>query len=359
MPFTVPSLGEIAQRTANAFRADLKGSDARLWPNNLAVASKVIAGALWPAYAFIEYVGRQAFAHLADGQFLERHGAEFGMARLPATYAEGSVVLSGDNGTVVAAGVVLRRADGVEYETTTSGAVAAGGVTLKARSRALGRTGNALSGVALTLTAPLDRIQSSATVASTGIGGGADVESDESYRARILFRKRNPPHGGAAHDYVQWAREINGVTRVYVDPVTAANDRTTVGVWFLMDNTYANGVPQSADVARVAAYIDTLRPAGALVSVAAPTAVAVNITITGLSPDTTLVRESILAELRSMFRREVRVSTLTDPFTLHRSLISEAISIATGEHHHTLTAPASDVTYSAGQIATLGTVTFA
>lgn len=360
MPFEIPTLQALAQRTANAFRSNLKGSDARLWPNNVAVSAKVIAGAVWEPFAFLNYISRQAFAHLADGAFLERHGAEYGIARLPASYAEGEIVISGDVGVVVPAGLALTRADGVEYTTLTGGQINGDGeVTVKVRCAIVGRPGNCLSGVTLSLQTPLDRIEIDTEVADSGIGGGADIESDASYRARILFRKRNPPHGGAAHDYVIWAREIAGVTRVFVDPVTATNGRQDVGVWVLMDETYTNGIPQAADIERVAAYIDTQRPAGAVVMVAAPTALAVNITIAGLSPDTTAVREAVLAELRSMFKREVRVSTLTEPFTLHKSLISEAISIATGEHHHTLSAPVSDVVCPNGNLAVLGTVTFA
>ena len=54
----------------------------------------------------------------------------------------------------------------------------------------------------------------------------------------------------------------------------------------------------------------------------------------------------------------MRVSTATEPFTLYRSLISEAIAVATGEHVHSLTAPASDVLYTLGQLPVLGTITY-
>lgn len=360
MPFSIPSLQELAQRTANAFRANLKGSDARLWPNNVAVSAKVIAGAVWEPFAFIEYISRQSLAHTAEGRWLDRHAAEFGMARLAPTFAEGTALISGDVGITVPAGIVLQRADGVQYEVTTGGVTDGDGeVTVEVRALAAGRGSNALAGVALVLTAPLSRISSEAEVATGGIGLGADLESDESLRARILHRKRLPPHGGAAHDYVAWAREINGVSRVYVDPVTATNGRSTVGLWFLMDELYTNGIPQSADVETVRAYIDLVRPAGALVEVAAPVASAVNVTITGLSPDTSAIRDAVIAELRDLFRRVGRVSTSSDPFVLRRSKIIEAISIAAGEDHHTLTAPAADVSFSVGNMPTLGTVTFA
>lgn len=359
MPFQIPTLQDLAQRTANAFRSNLKGSDARLWPNNVAVSAKVIAGAVWEPFAFLDYISKQALAHTAEGRWLDRHAAEFGMARLAPTFAAGEIRLVGDPSITVPAGLILQRADGIRYETTAGGITSGLGVaTLPVRALAAGRSSNAQAGVALVLTSPLSRIDSNAEVAASGIGLGADLEGDESLRARILHRKRMPPHGGAAHDYVAWAREINGVTRVFVDPVSATNARSSVGVWFLMDDLYANGVPQAADVDAVAAYIDVVRPAGAVVDVSAPTPVAINITIGGLSPDTASVRDAIILELRDLFRRQVRVSTLSDPFTLYRSKIVEAISTAGAEDHHNLVAPSDDVSMSVGQLAVLGTVTF-
>jgi len=359
MPFKIPTLPELAQRAANAFRANLKGSDARLWPNNVAVSAKVMAGAVWEAFAFLEYISRQHVKHLAEGVWLERHAYDYGLARLPATYAQGQVTISGDPNVAVPAGIVLQRADGVQYEVIAGGTTDGFGVAeVMVRCLTAGKTGNAVAGVRLTLTAPVDRLQTEHEVAATGIGGGADLESDESLRQRLLHRLRYPPHGGAAFDYVAWAREINGVTRVYVDPVTATNGRTTVGVWFLMDDTYANGIPQMADVAAVRDYIETVRPAGAIVDVAAPVPDVVDVTISGLSPDTTAIRDAIRAELADLFRRNARVSTLTEPYTLYRSKLIEAISAAAGEDHHELTAPADDVEVETGHIPVLGTVSF-
>lgn len=359
MPFAIPTLKELAVRTAQAFRADLKGSDARLWPNNVAVSAKVIAGAIYEWFSFLDYISRQHVKHLAEGIWLERHAFDYGLSRLPASFAEGSVTLTGDVGVTLPAGLELQRADGLRYTTTTGGTTDGDGeVTVKVRCQVAGQAGNAVSETLMTLTTPFSRMQSEGEVAEAGIGLGADVESDESLRERLLHRLRFPPHGGAAFDYVAWARSVNGVTRVYVDPVTSENSRQSVGVWFLMDNLYTNGIPQSADVAAVAAYIDTVRPAGAIVAVAAPTPVTVNVTIDGLADDTVATRNAIHAELTSLFQRIVRVSTSAEPFTLYRSQISEAVSIAVGEQHHVLTAPATDVEYATGEIPVLGVISY-
>ncbi len=359
MGFSIPNLSELATRTARSFRANLKGSDAALWPNNVAVVAKVIAGAVWEPFSFLDYISRQIFVLTADGPFIDRHAAEYGMARKPATFAEGSIILSGDAGVTVPSGLVVQRADGLRYDVITSGTTNVdGNVTLGVRAQVAGKSGNAPAGVGMSLIAPLDRILSAGEVAPSGVGLGADQESDESLRQRVWFRKKLPPHGGAAHDYVAWAREIGGVTRVFVDPVTATNGRASVGVWFLMDELYANGIPQGADVTRVSAYINGLRPAGAVVDVSAPTPITVNIVIDGLTPDSTAIRNAVVAELTDLFRRVCRVSTTTDPFTLYRSKIIEAISIAAGEDHHLLTTPVADVVADTGQIPVLGTVTF-
>lgn len=359
MPFAIPTLRELAERSAGAFRANLKGSDAALWPNNVAVSAKVIAGAVWESFGFLEYIKRQIFAATADGPHLERHAAEYGMARLPAAAAEGEVEFTGDNNIPIPAGLLLVRADGVEFETlNASNTFGTGAALVRVRALVAGKAGNTRPGVTLALSTPIDQIDAAAEVTALGIGGGADLEGDNALRERVLFRKRMPPHGGAAHDYVIWAREIAGVTRVFVDPVNATNERTTIGVWFLMDDTYANGIPQGADVDLVEAHIDELRPAGAVVAIAAPTAVPVAVTIDGLVPDTQDVREAVKAELADLFRRAMRVSTLTDPFTLRVSKIWEAISAASGEDSHTLTLPAADLVLDEGEVPTLGTVTF-
>jgi len=359
MPYDLPTLRQLAERTAGAFRANLKGSDAALWPNNVAVSAKVIAGAVWEAFGFLEYIKRQILVQTADSVFLERHAAEYGMGRLPASEAEGEVVFSGDNNIAIPAGLLLTRADGVEFETlSSSNTFGTGEARVRVRARVAGKGGNTRPGVTLTTAQAIDQLSPQATAGALGIGGGADIENDAALRERVLFRKRMPPHGGAAHDYVIWARERPGVTRVFVDPVNALNERTTIGIWFLMDDTYANGIPQGADVTAMESHLDSVRPAGAILAVDAPTPVSVNITIDNLQPDTQDVREAVKAELADLFRRAMKVSTLTDPFTLRISKIWEAISVASGEDSHSLTLPDEDLDLEDGEIPVLGTVTF-
>lgn len=360
MPFPTPTIEQLADQVAGTFRANMKGSDAALWPNNVAVAAKVIAGATHGHYAFLDYLSKQISPTTAEDQFLLRHAAARGLAPLPPTYATGNVVLHGAVSTSVPSLVILQRVDGVQYQTLVSGVTdsGTGNLTVPVRALVAGKNGNALAGVVVNLAAPVAGIDTQNVVASGGIGAGADLENTESLRSRLLFLQANPPMSGASHDYVIWAREVNGVTRVFVDPVTPTNGRTSVAVYFMMDDSYADGIPQAADVAVVNGFLDVRRPAGAVVNVLAPVAVVQNIVINALSPNTLSVKNAVVAELVEFFRRSSNVATLTDPFVMYRSAISEAIAAATGEHNHSLTTPATDVTVANAHILTLGSVTF-
>lgn len=359
MPFETLTLEQLCERARQSFRNELPGTDAFLWPNNVNVSSKVMGGMTHLSLIWLAYIAKQRFVSQADGEFLDKHGFVYGMPRLPASYAQGEVTFTGAAGATIPAGIKMQRADGVAYTVTAPGVVSGGGsVTLKVTADMPGAKGNSLAGAAVTLTATAGGLATSGVVGANGIGLGADQEGDEAYRERILWRLRMPPHGGAAHDYVTWAKEVSsGVTRVFVDPL--ADGAGTVTVYFLMDDTYTNGVPQGADVSAVQDYINTVRPVTAVVTVSAPTPVTIDLTISNLSPDTTAVRDAIALELADMMRREGRVSTAAEPFTLYRSKLWQAISQATGEDHHALSVPAGDTALDPGEYPVLGTITYA
>lgn len=358
MPFEKPDLRELVERSRRAFRTELPGTDAWLWPNNVNVSAKVMGGMSHLILVWLDYIAKQRWVHTADGEFLDKTGVDYGMPRLAASYARGYIDMTGVGGTTIPAGLSLVRADGYEYVITT-GTILSGGGTgqVYITAKQPGVQYNAEAGTTISLTAAFTNVNAEGVVAAAGIGLGADEESDESYRERLLWRLRMPPHGGAAHDYVAWGREIAGVTRVFVDPL--ADGPGTVTVYFLMDDLYTNGIPQAADVDAVQAHIDSVRPVTAVATVAAPTPVEVDIDISGLSPDTSDVRDAIQLELEDLFRREAQVSLASTPFTFYRSKIWEAISTATGEDHHSLDAPATDVTYGEGELPVLGEVTYA
>jgi uncharacterized phage protein gp47/JayE len=364
--FSIPTLGELAERVRNSFRAELPGSDAHHWPNNLNPTGKVFAGAMFGIYLRLDFVARQIFAATAEAGWLDRHGLEFGMSRLAASKAAGTVTFTSAGALTVAPGAIVQRSDGAQFLTASGGTLAsAGTLSLPVVAAAAGQAGTTLAGATLTTVA---NVVGTATVAvdAGGLVGGADAESDTAFRARILFRKRFPPHGGSAPDFVMWASSIAGVTRVYVNRLWSGAG--TVRVYPLTDGATASGIPSAAKLSEVEAYIDLVAPAGADVTVSAPTAVQIDVIIQGLSPDTTAVREAVRAELRDTFQRLSKVSGsdtphpampwLATPQTFSRSWVWQAVANATGEERHVILQPSADVVIAAGSMAVLGSVDF-
>lgn len=374
--FAIPSLKDLVERSRSRFRINLPGSDAHIWPNNLGPTAKVIGGMTHEVFGFADYIQRQKFALTADGENLDLHGEELGLSRRPAAPARGFVAVTASAAISIAAAAIFRRLDGVEYRAVNGGSIpGAGTLEIEVIASTDGAATSAIAGTSLEIVSGLSGDDTAtAEVSTAALVGGFDIEKDGdpfttdlgTFRGRILFRKRNPPHGGAAHDYVQWASDVSGVTRVFVERLWAGVG--TVRVFPLMDDLFSDGVPDSANIARVAHYIETVRPAGAMVTVSPPAARPINVAIGGLAPNTSDVQEAVNAELRAMFRRLSRVAGgdsaiggmpyLASPATFSRSWIWQAIANASGEERHALVAPLTDTVLEIGEIPTLGNVAF-
>lgn len=351
MPFERPTLKELIDRVNADTEARLDGSQPRLRRSVLGVLGRVMAGAHHGLYGFIQYIADQVLPDRAEVEWLERHASLYDIQRKAAAKATGNLDLTGSNGSVVPAGTELQTADSVLYVTTAEATIASGAASVAVEASEGGVNGNQVSGVTLSFVSPVSGVDSSATVDGSGLTGGADEETDDDLRSRVISRIQQPPHGGADFDYVTWALEVAGVTRAWVYAQELGIG--TVSVRFMMDDTYADGIPLAADVTAVQNYIDALRPVTADLTVVAPVAAALNFTISGLTPDTSAVRAAIEDELKDLITREAEPGG-----TILISHIREAISIAAGESDHVLTSPSADVTHTTGQIATMGTVTF-
>lgn len=349
MPFPIPDLRTLIERAQNDLDARLPGADSRLPLSNLNVLSMVHSAGVYGLYGYLQWLARQLMVDTCEAEMLDRRGAIIGLPRLVASKASGSVTFTGINGTAVSAGVLLIRSDGARYLTTASGTVSGGSVTVAVEAETAGQLGN-LSAGSLALLTPVPDIASTVTLAGDGLTGGADIETDSAYRVRLLERLRRPPAGGAEHDYIAWAKSVPGVTRAWVYPGELGAG--TVVVRFVRDND-ASIIPDAGEVADVQAYIDSVRPVTADVTVVAPVAVELDFEISGLDPNTPEIRAAVEAELADMLQREAEPGG-----TILISHIRAAISGALDEYDHALVSPSANVTHSAGQLAVMGTVTW-
>lgn len=344
--FERPTIATLIDRT----RADVLtrlATDDVLRHSDAEVLARALAGAAHGLYGYLDWLALQLLPDTAT-DYLERHGSLLGITRKPAAKATGAVTLTTQVGSVIPAGTQLRRADQTLYESVAEQTAAGTSLALDVRAVTAGEQGNAVATTPLALVSPIAGVQTAA-VAGT-LSGGADTESDEAYRERILTRWRKTPQGGAAQDYVAWALEVEGVTRAWCYPEELGAG--TVTVRFARDDD-ASPIPDAGEVATVAAHIAALRPVTAQVTVVAPVAVTLNFSIQATSPNTAAVRAAIEASLRALLRREAEPGT-----TLLISHLREAISTATDEYDHVLVAPAANVVYATGQMAVFGAITW-
>ena len=354
MPFDRPTLNDISDRIQNDIAGRMRirnvaKSASLLGRSVVSVLSRVYAGACHLLYGFLAWLAKQRFVHSMEGEFLDAEGLTYDLPRKPADYAEGKATIAGNDGAVLPAGTIVRRDDGAEYQVTAASPVTGGTAIVTLRALAVGINGNAATGTILRLVSPSAGLQTTLIVGEDGLRGGADIEADEDYRERILDRKREPPHGGNAHDYIQWALQVPGVTRAWCLPLWEGLG--TVGVMFARDGD-ADIIPTEKQRQAVAAHIEPLRPVTAEVYVFSPTPKPIDVT-DKISPDDAPGRENVKLELSDFVIREGGPGV-----TLRVSRISEAISAAIGEHHHHLVDPTNDIPVAENELPVLGQLVF-
>lgn len=349
MAFKRPTLPELIDRIAADIESRLPGTEARLRRSVLRVLAVVLAGALHGLYGFLDWLARQLMPDSAEAEHLARWASLWGIARKPASPATGTITATGVDGSVVPAGTTLKRSDGAEFETLSLATIAAGAATIGVEAVVPGQAGNTAVGLTLKLVSPIAGVAGDTVVAAGGLAGGADIEGDESLRARLTTRLRQPPQGGCSYDYVAWTKEIPGVTRAWVYPQELGIG--TVTVRFVRDDDVSI-IPDAGEIADLQAHLDLKRPVTAEVVVVAPVPKTLDLTI-HISPDTPEIRAAVEAELRDLLRRDASPGA-----TILLSRIREAVSIAAGEADNAVTVPAADFTCDPTEIAVLGVITW-
>ena len=361
MPFNRPTLTELNDRISSDFQSRITGASTLLRRSVLKVFARVLAGAFHLMYGFLEFISKQLFASSSDQDYLDRIASEYGIVRVAATKASGTGTVTGTDGTVIPSGSTLQNSDGVEYVTTADATIASSTATLSFEASDAGADGNDDPAVVLTFINPIIGVSSNCTVGSSGITGGADIESDEALRERVLVRKRQPPHGGSENDYVSWAKEVPGVTRAWCFP--SYSGVGTVAVAFVRDDEDPI-TPNAAERLTVEEYIIEHVDPGTGFTVGIPVTAEPGFSVIALSanavsfnidiyPNTAAVQAVVEDELEALLQANGGPGE-----TVYLSQIQQAISNALGEGYHRLNSPIIDVTCPQTQVLVMGTVTF-
>ncbi len=361
MPFQRSSLQNIISRIVSDFQTRITGATSLLRRSVLSIIARVNAGGFHLVYEYLDYMAKQIYISTADSAGLEAHSSEYGIPRKAADFAEGSGEATGTNGITIPADTQLSSTDDNVYITDADATIALGTVTLNFTAQVAGADSNDDAGITLTFLTPIAGVNTSVTVDSDGIFNGTNEETDDALRARLLARKRQPPHGGASFDYIAWILEITGNTRAWV--TEEYQGIGTIGLSFVRDGDTSiipNSTQRDATKAYIIEHEDPItgETVGAPVT-ATPGIFMIENTLQSIDFSVDLFENT--AAVRTAVENGISDLLLRDGgggSTIYLSNVSEAISLATGELRHRLTFPAIDIVSTISQVQVLGTITF-
>jgi uncharacterized phage protein gp47/JayE len=364
MPFARETLtGLRNQAVEDVTSSGVPGVDGLLRNAILRVLAWVMAGLAYSVYGFLDWIALQSVPFTATDEYLYAWAALIGVYQKDSTPASGFAQFTGTATKVLPAYTELTRQDGTPYITTADATVDGTGVCVAPIvCEVNGAATNCDSGVPVSLNTPIGGINGGGATAGP-LTGGADQETQDALRTRMLYRYANPPQGGSAADFVEWACEVPGVTRAWIQP---SGGQVLVYPMLDVANSSNGGFPEgtngcatdelrgptaTGDQLLVADHIFPVQPVTSLVFVAAPTPMPVNITIANLDPSTVAMEAAIAASLADAF---LAISAVAG--TIYPSQLYAAIGATPGVNRFDMTIPAAPVTAPAGALPVMGTL---
>jgi uncharacterized phage protein gp47/JayE len=347
MPWTTPTLAQVRRQNRDYIASRL---NIALVPNSITrVVADAQGGTAHQNFQYLDWLADKLLPDSSETEWLDRHGvlwlrnADGTKGRKAPTPAAGFVRFTGIEGTILPQDTELRVAavgTGTLYRTVADIAIGSGPTSAPVTAVDAGSAGNLDPEDMLFMVTAVSGIDSQAKVVE--MAGGTDQETDDELRVRVKERIQRPPMGGDADDYVAWALAFPGVTRAWCSPKEMGIG--TVTVRFMMDELRASqeGFPGLEDVARVQAWIDSLRPVTAIDTfVVAPLRCPVSFTLLDLVPndESTLafieesVKEMMIDRAAPAYAKD---GIAQDAQTIYASWVSEAVSAAQGVDHFKL-----------------------
>lgn len=381
MPFERPGLTELREKSRSYVVGKLEETGTLLRFSSLGILADVAAGMTHLHYGYLDWIALQCTPATATDEYLASWGALKGVTHKPAVAATCSAVsFTGTPGGTVSAGAVLSRADGYQYN-LDDGVTLDGNGTGRGHVTAIlpdptddstggGEDGNADAGTVLTTDVTWPGVDTTVTMTNAATGG-TDIEDEEDFRYRVIYAYQNPPQGGSASDYVQWALEVTGVTRAWC--VRRALGPGTVGVFIMTDSDDGekSGFPDGTDgVATgetwtnrratgmqltVADYLWERQPATAVVYVMSPVSVNIDFEIKGLSDSAETLKKRVESAIDEVL---YNVDELDGSGVVNVSDLYYAIAAIDDTGGFILVSPTENISLSQGQLPARGTITW-
>ena len=301
MALEVETIKEIKERIITDLEAALGGTVPNLTRNVLQILATVLAGALWLIRKDAQRTTRAIFIDTAESIDLDRIGNTYNIVRTKATAWTGKArMIRTAPDTQPQIGTIYRTQDNIEYVVTLTENITnpadpnyrAGAPTnnnadvlISLRANTFGTDTNRAAGETVTLITQIPNLPRDAEIVATTTTA-VNKETDVNYRNRIQERQRQRPQGGSVNDYVLWAKEVAGVTRVWPYPDGVG----FVRLYFVRENDDTR-IPTgtednyTTEIGQVYKYIviDGRIPLGANLTVSAPMEREFDVVITNAS----------------------------------------------------------------------------
>lgn len=351
MPFGRPDLPTLMAQTETLLLGDLPQVSPVVRRLILRAIARTQAGLVWSEHGYLVWLAAQLMPDQAESDYLARWATIFHVPQKAATAAMGSATFSGLPLPTPSGMPLLAQDQVTGFATTASGVIPSGNtLTLPISAVQPGAVANLPAGAVLTLGQAIAGVSPTAIIAAPGTTGGADAETDDAWRARVLLRVRTPPQGGAPADCLAWTLAQPGVTRAWVFPLNRGPG--TVDVAFVMDGR-TSIIPQPADVTAVQSALNLLRPVTADCQVFAPVGDPFAVTLAALSPNTPATQAAVNAAVADLLARDAIPAG-----RIYLNRLYAALSDAGSVNSFELVAPAADVVSATGHMPVFQPVTF-
>lgn len=241
MALAVPTIEEINTNIVAQLESSLSQTIPLLPKAFTRVLAKALAAVFILIYKYAGFIFLQIFVEFAQNKDtiingrvvnpLVAWGELIGVGK-PAAAVQSELVISVNvitqTGALAAGLQVLRTETGVLYLTKSAVALDASMISMtivassdEAGGDGSGAQGNLADGDVVSFANPIAQIERDAVVASIAVTG-ANAESTDNYRKRIIGKFQARPQGGAYADYREWATEVTGIINAY--PFTSHSD---------------------------------------------------------------------------------------------------------------------------------------
>jgi uncharacterized phage protein gp47/JayE len=348
-----PSINDISNSIITEIETNLGINVSDVKGNLIKILSAAFAGELYDSYNNVLYLSRQFFPFWSEGEYLDNWGSLYNIIRQLPTAAYGTITVTGTAGSDIPDKTVFVRADGIEYETASIATIpVAESIDIVVNCLTVGTIGNYNVGNILSLLSPIAGVDTDA-ILNTSIANGFELESDQSFRDRIIAKIQIESKNGKAGDWVDWTKEVSGVKNVWeYRLITGAG---SIGVGFSVDGT--NQIPDAAKILEVKNYLETKSPIDFKeIVVLAIVEQSINLTLS-ISPDSAGNR-TIISDLIASYFATLNPSTKDVTSKIYLSQLNIVVNSSAGIVTN-ITSPVTDVTLLFNNIPKLGTITWA